>query len=149
MPRLSVFDSPLLLGFDHFERVLDRVAKTSHDGYPPYNIEVSGEDSYRVTMAVAGFGEEDLNITVKENVLYISGNSRKEDEGTVYLHRGIAGRSFERRFHLAEHIQVKGAKLENGILYVDLVREVPEALKPRKVEISTKGKAKGLTQQAA
>jgi molecular chaperone IbpA len=146
--------SPLFrstVGFDRMQRMIESAlrADESNASYPPYNIEVSGEEAYRITMAVAGFGEDDLNITVKENTLYISGTSRKDDEGTVYLHRGIAGRSFERRFHLAEHIQVAGAKLENGILHVDLVREVPEALKPRKIEISTKGKAKELSQQAA
>jgi len=106
--------------------------------YPPYNIERVGENEYRISMAVAGFGEGDLSIEVKENSLSIRGEKQAEVEQTTYLHRGIAGRSFERRFQLADHVVVKGASLENGLLHVDLVRELPEAMKPRTIPIATK-----------
>ena len=142
MSRISMFNSPLLLGFDQIERVLDQVSKTKAEGYPPYNIERTSENDYRITVAVAGFGQDDLEIEVKQNVLTISGK-RAEPEETTYLYRGIAGRSFERRFQLADHVEVSGARLENGLLHVDLVRRVPEALKPRQIEIS-KGPAAGI-----
>jgi molecular chaperone IbpA len=106
--------------------------------YPPYNIERVGENEYRISMAVAGFGEKDLTIEVKENTLSIRGEKQTEVEQSTYLHRGIAGRSFERRFQLADHVVVKGANLENGLLHVDLVRELPEAMKPRTIPIETK-----------
>ena len=107
--------------------------------YPPYNIERVGENDYRISMAVAGFGDSDLNIEVKENTLSIRGEKTTEQEDSTFLHRGIASRSFERRFQLADHVVVKGASLENGLLHVDLVRELPEAKKPRTVPIAANG----------
>lgn len=131
--------SPLFrstIGFDRLMRLADTATRVEGTSYPPYNIEVTGENSYRLTMAVAGFANSDLDITVKENELLVSGRSQK-DERSQYLHRGLARRAFERRFELADHIKVNGASLENGLLHVDLVREVPETLKPRKIAIAT------------
>ncbi|HEX7966780.1 MAG TPA: Hsp20 family protein [Stellaceae bacterium] len=146
--------SPLFrssIGFDRLMRLAD--AATRVDGtasaYPPYNIEATGENAYRLTMAVAGFAPEDLDITVKENALLVSGKSKKDDEAPKYLYRGIARRAFERRFQLADHIKVAGASLDNGLLHVDLVREIPETLKPRKIEIATGGAKQVLDQKAA
>ena len=138
MTRLSIFDSTLLLGFDNFARILDRVSKLSAAGYPPYNIEQVGEDNYRISMAVAGFGEQDLDVTAKENTLVVSGKMADESEDKTYLHRGIAERAFERRFELDDHIKVVGGSLVNGLLNIDLQREVPEEKKPRKIAIETK-----------
>ena len=126
MSRLTLFNSPLLLGFDHFERALDRVSKTAADGYPPYNIEQLGENSLRITLAVAGFLMSDLKLTVEENQLVVRGK-QTDDDNRVYLHRGIAARQFQRSFVLAEGIEVRGAWLENGLLHVDLVRPRVEA----------------------
>ncbi|HTV87560.1 MAG TPA: Hsp20 family protein [Stellaceae bacterium] len=126
MSRLPLFNSPLLLGFEHFERALDRVNKASTDGYPPYNIEQLGEDSLRITLAVAGFAMADLSITIEDNQLVIRGR-QSEDGQRVYLHRGIAARQFQRSFVLAEGIEVKSARLDNGLLHVDLVRPAVEA----------------------
>jgi len=126
MSRLSVFDSPLLLGFDHFERVLDRVAKTSHDGYPPYNIEQTGENALRITLAVAGFSMDNLNVTVEDNQLIVRGRNSDDEGERIFLHRGIASRQFQRSFVLAEGIEVRGAALDNGLLHIDLERELPE-----------------------
>src|SRR6202521_6000080 len=126
MSRLSMFNSPLLLGFDHFERALDRVSKISSDGYPPYNIEQLGENALRITLAVAGFLMADLSITVEDNQLMIRGK-QADDAERIYLHRGIAARQFQRSFVLAEGIEVRGARLENGLLHVDLVRPTVEA----------------------
>ena len=130
-----MFTSPLFLGFDHLEQMLERASKASSDGYPPYNIEQTGEDSYRIVMAVAGFGEGDLSITQQGNALLISGKQEKPTEEKKYLYRGIAGRAFERRLELADHIKVSGASLVNGVLSIELVREVPEAMKPRSIKI--------------
>ena len=131
------------IGFDRMASVLDSM--TSLDGeapsYPPYNIERLGENEYRITMAVAGFGEEDIDAEVKESTLTIRGDKTAEEKTANYLHRGIATRAFERRFQLADHVQVTGAKLENGLLHVDLVRELPEAMKPRTIAISGGSKA--------
>ncbi len=121
MSRLSLFNSPLLLGFDHFERALDRVSKISADGYPPYNIEQFGENALRITLAVAGFLMSDLSITIEDNQLVVRGK-QTDDEQRVYLHRGIAARQFQRSFVLAEGIEVRGATLDNGLLHIDLVR---------------------------
>jgi len=126
MSRLSLFNSPLLLGFEHFERALDRVNKLSGDGYPPYNVEQLGENALRITLAVAGFTMADLAITIEDNQLVIRGK-QTEDGERVYLHRGIAARQFQRSFVLAEGIEVSGAFLENGLLHVDLVRPPVEA----------------------
>ncbi|MFZ2467089.1 MAG: Hsp20 family protein [Parvibaculum sedimenti] len=138
---MRAFDfSPLYrstVGFDQLQSLLDSVTRdASQPTYPPYNIERLGESDYRITMAVAGFAEKDLSIEVKQNVLTISGK-RTEPEAANYLYQGIAGRSFERRFQLADHVEVKGAHLENGLLHVDLVRQIPEQMKPRQIEIST------------
>jgi HSP20 family molecular chaperone IbpA len=133
MARLSLFNSPLLLGFDHFERTLDRVSKISTDGYPPYNIEQLGENALRITLAVAGFLMSDLSITVEDNQLVVHGK-QIDDAQRVYLHRGIAARQFQRSFVLAEGIEVSGAWLENGLLHVDLVRPEVE-VRVRSIEI--------------
>jgi len=135
------------VGFDNVARMMDAVGRLD-DGvgtYPPYNIERFGEDRYRITMAVAGFSENDLEITLKDNTLSIAGRKADEDEpddGAVYLHRGIAARAFERRFELAAHIKVTCATLDKGLLNVDLVREIPEELKPRKIAIAANSGAK-------
>ena len=127
MTRMSVFNSPLLLGFDHFERVLDRVAKSQAEGYPPYNIEQIGDDRLRITLAVAGFSDDDLSVTTEDNQLVIRGRQKvDDDDDRVYLHRGIASRQFQRAFVLAEGIEVSGANLDNGLLHIDLERPVPE-----------------------
>jgi len=133
MNRISLFNSPLLLGFDHFERALDRVSKTSADGYPPYNIEQTSQDGLRITLAVAGFRMDDLVVQVEDNQLIIRGK-QTDDEERVYLHRGIAARQFQRSFVLAEGIEVTGAALDSGLLHVDLIRPSVEP-RIRKVEI--------------
>ncbi len=135
--------SPLFrhsVGFDRMQRMLDSATRmdSSANAYPPYNIEQVGEDNYRISMAVAGFGEQDLDVTAKENTLVVSGKIADEDEDKTYLHRGIAGRAFERRFELDDHIKVVGGSLVNGLLNIDLQREVPEEKKPRKIAIETK-----------
>ena len=138
---MTTFDfAPLFrstIGFDRMQRLLDAATRMDESvpSYPPYNIEALGEDAYRLTMAVAGFSNDDLDVTVKEDTLSISAKVAKNDAENAYLHRGIAGRSFERRFALAEHIKVAGANLVNGLLHIDLNREVPEEKKPRKIEI--------------
>lgn len=134
--------SPLFrstIGFDRLTRLVDAATRVDNSAlaYPPYNIEKTGEDAYRLTMAVAGFSPEELDITVQENTLLVTGKAKKEQEGSNYLHRGIARRAFERRFSLADHIKVMGASLVNGMLHVDLTHEVPEAAKPRKIQIGT------------
>ena len=139
--------SPLFrstVGFDrlflYFEDALRR--DTADVGYPPYNIEKTGEDSYRITMAVAGLAKEDLNIEARANTLAVSAKRREEEVDNTYLHRGIAGRGFTRQFRLADHVKVAGADLENGLLHIDLVRELPEEMKPRRIEISTSARKK-------
>jgi molecular chaperone IbpA len=136
--------SPLFrstIGFDRMARLVD--AATHGDStalsYPPYNIEKTGEDSYRLTMAVAGFSQSELDITVHEGTLIVTGKAETHEETGRYLHRGIARRAFERRFSLADHIKVTGASMDNGLLHVDLVREVPEAMKPRQIKIGAGG----------
>jgi molecular chaperone IbpA len=128
------------IGFDRLGSLLDTLGTFEGEtpSYPPYNIERTGETEYRISMAVAGFAANDLTIEVKENTLSIRGEKQTETEATTFLHRGIAARSFERRFQLADHVVVKDAGLENGLLHVDLVRELPEAMKPRTVPIATK-----------
>jgi HSP20 family molecular chaperone IbpA len=135
MSRLSLFNSPLLLGFDHFERALDRVNKISTDGYPPYNIEQLGENALRITLAVAGFTMGDLSITIEDNQLVVRGKQTEETQ-RVYLHRGIAARQFQRSFILAEGIEVSDARLDNGLLHIDLVRPAVES-RVRTVEIKS------------
>ncbi|HTV44686.1 MAG TPA: Hsp20 family protein [Stellaceae bacterium] len=132
--------SPLFrstIGFDRLTRLVDAASRvdTAALAYPPYNIEKTGEDAYRLTMAVAGFSSDEVDVTVHENSLLVTGKAKKDEDGTRYLHRGIARRAFERRFSLADHIKVVGASLTNGMLHVDLVHEVPEEAKPRKIEI--------------
>ncbi len=124
------------VGFDRLFSMLDGFDSTAAPGYPPYNIERTGENDYRISVAVAGFGEKDLSIEAKENTLTIKGEKSKEEtaKGEV-LYQGIAARAFERVFQLADHVQVKGATIENGLLHVDLVREIPEAKKPRQIPI--------------
>lgn len=136
MTRLSVFNSPLLLGFDHFERVLDRISKTSAEGYPPYNIEQIGNDGLRITLAVAGFSMDDLAVAVEDNQLTIRGRQGEDDNGRTFLHRGIASRHFQRSFVLAEGIEVSGASLDNGLLHIDLVRPQPE-VRVRNIKIES------------
>ncbi|MCF4166021.1 Hsp20 family protein [Zavarzinia compransoris] len=128
MTRLSVFNSPLLLGFDHMERVLDRVAKSATDGYPPYNIEQTGSNALRITLAVAGFSREDLSVTIEDNQLIVRGRQVAEDDKKVYLHRGIAARQFQKAFVLAEGIEIVRAGLDNGLLHIDLRRPVPASV---------------------
>jgi HSP20 family molecular chaperone IbpA len=121
MSRLSLFNSPLLLGFDHFERTLDRISKAGSEGYPPYNIEQVSDEGLRITLAVAGFAIEDLEIQLEDNQLVVRGR-QKDDADRVYLHRGIAARQFQKGFVLAEGIEVTGASLDNGLLSIDLQR---------------------------
>jgi HSP20 family molecular chaperone IbpA len=137
MSRLTLFNSPLLLGFEHFERALDRVSKISSDGYPPYNIEQLGDDSLRITLAVAGFTMDDLTLTLEDNQLVVRGK-QADDGSRIYLHRGIAARQFQRSFVLAEGIEVRGAWLDNGLLNIDLVRPASEA-RVRTIEIRGPG----------
>jgi HSP20 family molecular chaperone IbpA len=127
------FNSPFLLGFDQIERVLDRVAKTAGDGYPPYNIEQVGEDQLRITLAVAGFAKEDLDVTIEDSQLVISGEQGDEQERT-FIHRGIAARKFRRAFVLADGIEIAGASLTNGLLNIDLVRPKPQ-VSVKRIEI--------------
>ena len=134
MARHPTFDSPLLLGFEHFERLVDRISKTSAEGYPPYNIEQVGENEMRITLAVAGFSMDDLKVTVEDSQLVIRGVKEHVDDTRVYLHRGIASRQFQRAFVLAEGIEIREAALDNGLLHIDLVREVPES-EVRDIEI--------------
>jgi len=136
--------TPLLratVGFDRMFNMLDTATRLdeSAPSYPPYNIEKAGEDSYRIVMAVAGFGEADIEVTAKENSLVVTGKKDKAPEGSAerYLHRGIATRAFERRFDLADHIRVTAARLDNGLLHIELLRELPEAMKPRNIAIET------------
>lgn len=124
------------VGFDRLFSMLDS-AGSDAPSYPPYNIERTGENSYRITMAVAGFTNDELSVEAKEHVLTIKGEKAEDDPDREVLYRGIAARTFERRFQIAEFVRVDGASLENGLLHVDLVRELPEAMKPRKIEIST------------
>ena len=143
MTRMALFNSPLLLGFDHFERTVDRISKMSAEGYLPYNIEQIGENRLRITLAVAGFGERDLQIQIENNQLTIRG--RQEDSGErVYLHRGIAARQFQRSFVLAEGIEVVGAELDNGLLHVELLRPEQE-YRVKTIEIkSAKGGSRSI-----
>ena len=139
---MRTFDfSPLYratVGFDQIAEMMDRVLTNDAgaQGYPPYNIEKTADDAYRITIAVAGFGEEDLNVEVKENALIVSARKADKEDDRTYLHRGIATRAFERRFQLADHVRVTGASHANGMLNIELQREIPEALKPRTIAIS-------------
>ncbi len=130
-----VFTSPLFLGFDHLEQMLERASKNSSDGYPPYNIEQTGPAGLRISLAVAGFTMDDLQITQEDNQLVIRGRQTDDTQGRVFLHRGIAARQFQRAFVMAEGIEVKGAWLDNGLLHIDLARPMPEP-KVRHIEIA-------------
>ena len=123
------------VGFDRVFDLLDTIGKTDASGYPPYNIERLDENDYRITIAVAGFSENEIDIIVHQNALTVTGRRADADDGRTFLHQGIAGRSFERRFQLAEHVTVEGAALVNGLLNIELKREVPEAMKARKIAI--------------
>ena len=147
MTRLSLFNSPLFLGFDHFERAVDRMSKSAADGYPPYNVEQISDDRLRITLAVAGFAAEDLQVQLEDNQLVIRGRQGEEPE-RVYLHRGIATRQFQRSFVLAEGIEVTGAGLDNGLLSIDLERPRVEP-QVRTIEIASgPGATKGQTIEA-
>jgi HSP20 family molecular chaperone IbpA len=128
MTKLTLGTHPYLLGFEQLERLVERTAKTGNDGYPPYNIEQTSQNSYRITLAVAGFAEEDLAITVEDNSLVIRGRQRDDSEDRVFLHRGIAARQFQRSFVLADGVDVGEAIMENGLLHIDLTRKVPESV---------------------
>ena len=126
------------VGFDQIADLMDRVtAAEQGKTYPPYNIEKTGDNAWKITVAVAGFSQDDLNVEVREQTLIVAASKADEDGERQYLHRGIATRAFERRFTLAAHVQVTGARVENGMLEVDLVREIPEALKPRRIAIAS------------
>lgn len=128
MTKLTFGSHPFLLGFEQLERLVERTAKSSADGYPPFNIEQTSERGYRITLAVAGFREEDLAITLEDRQLVIRGRSGAEDDGRVFLHRGIAARAFQKAFVLADGVEVTGATMENGLLHVDLARAEPDAV---------------------
>jgi len=128
MTKLTLGTHPYLLGFEQLERLVERTAKTGNDGYPPYNIEQTSQNSYRITLAVAGFGEDDLAITVEDNSLVIRGRQRDDSVDRVFLHRGIATRQFQRSFVLADGVDVGEAIMENGLLHIDLTRKVPESV---------------------
>lgn len=137
------------VGFDRIADLMDRVLTTdvAQPTYPPYNIEKTAEDGYRISIAVAGFTPEELNVEVKDGTLLVAARKGDEADGKTYLHRGIATRAFERRFALADHVRVTGATHEHGMLHIDLIRETPEALKPRRIEISRGGETKALEAQ--
>lgn len=138
---MTTFDfSPLFrtaIGFDRMTDALESARRVEANGYPPYNIELVGEDQYRITMAVAGFSPDELDIEVNESKLKVNGKKADEPAEREYLYRGIANRSFERTFQLADYVRVRGANLQDGLLHVDLVREIPEAMKPRRIAIDT------------
>lgn len=130
-----------LVGFDRLAGMIDQAARLDGaSGYPPYNLEKTGDNTFRIELAVAGFSDADLSIEMKDGTLFVAGRKPEAANERTYLHRGIAERSFERRFQLADHVKVSGASLENGLLVVDLVRELPESMKPRKVDIKVAGK---------
>lgn len=128
MTKLALGTHPFLLGFEQLERLVERTAKSGNEGYPPYNIEQTSENSYRITLAVAGFAESDLAITVEDSALVIRGRQSDDSEGRVFLHRGIAARQFQRSFVLADGVDVGEAIMENGLLHVDLTRAEPERI---------------------
>lgn len=138
MTKLTLGTHPFLLGFEQLERLVERTAKTGNDGYPPYNIEQTSEYSYRITLAVAGFRDEELSITVEDSSLVIRGRQVDDTRDRVFLHRGIAARQFQRSFVLAEGVDVGEAVLENGLLHVDLTRAVPETV-VQTIKITSKG----------
>lgn len=150
--RNTIDFSPLYhsaIGFDRMASLLDNVARDSKPSFPPYNIELVEENRYRITMAVAGFREDELEITSEQNTLVIAGRQESGDTDTHFLYQGIAARNFERRFQLAEHVRVNGARLENGLLHVELEREIPEAMKPRRIAIEGGHRSEILQQKNA
>ena len=144
---MNTFDfTPLFrstVDFDRLMNLLENSVQWSEagNGYPPYNIEKTSEDRYRITLAIAGFGEDELAIEARENMLVIEGRKKDQEPAYAYLYRGIAGRSFKRQFQLADHVKVTGANLHNGLLVIELVRELPEAMKPRRIEINASAPA--------
>lgn len=138
MTKLTLASHPYLLGFDQLERLVERTAKTGNEGYPPYNIEQRGDNAYRITLAVAGFAEDDLSITVEDRQLVIRGKQAPTDETRMFLHRGIATRQFQRSFVLADGVDVAGAAMELGLLHVDLTRAVPDSV-VQTIKIETGG----------
>jgi molecular chaperone IbpA len=136
---MNAYDfSPLFrtaIGFDRLASALESAHRADAGGYPPYNIELTGEDRYRITLAVAGFSADEIDIEVKENLLKVTGNKSADVADRQFLHRGIANRNFERSYQLADYVRVDGADLQDGLLHIDLKREVPEAMKPRRIEI--------------
>lgn len=144
--------SPLfrsMIGFDRLANSLENAYRSEPGGYPPYNVELQDENRYRITLAVAGFTDEELDIEAKENLLTVSGQRRANEAEGNFLYRGIANRSFERKFQIADYVKVVDAKLENGLLHIDLVREVPEAMKPRRIEIRGTSKGQAIEHEAA
>lgn len=150
---MTTFDlSPLIrttVGFDHLMRMMDSAMRSDNasESYPPYNIEKLGEDTYRIVVAVAGFSEDEINITAQDNTLVISGKAARDKNKVEYLYRGIAGRAFEKHFQLADFIKIGDAFMENGLLKVDLIREIPEAMKPRVIKIQNKENQTKLIEQ--
>ncbi|WP_373088597.1 Hsp20 family protein [Sneathiella sp.] len=140
MPRITTFNNPHMLGFDHFEQMLQQLSKSGGDGYPPYNIEQTGKVSLRISLAVAGFVEDDLKITLEQNQLIIHGKQQDETD-RIFLHRGIASRQFQRKFVLAEGIEVSGAEMNNGLLHIDLLLPEPKTDR-RQIEIRKKSHKK-------
>jgi HSP20 family molecular chaperone IbpA len=140
MSSARMFTSPLFLGFDHLEQILERASKTASDGYPPYNIEQTAPTALRISLAVAGFTMDDLQITQEDNQLVIRGRQTDDSQGRIYLHRGIAARQFQRAFVMAEGIEVKGAWLDNGLLHIDLVRPQPET-RVKTIQITKPGQS--------
>jgi len=138
MTRVSFASQPFLLGFERLDKLVERTLKAGSDGYPPYNIEQRGEDAFRITLAVAGFGEADLAITVEDGQLMVRGRQAPEAEGRAFLHRGIAARPFQRAFVLAEHVEVAEAGLDNGLLHIDLIRRRPDPV-VRNIKINGAG----------
>lgn len=128
MTKISLASHPFLLGFEQLDRLVERTAKAGNDGYPPYNIEQSSENSYRITLAVAGFSDDDLSITLENSQLVIRGRQADDSAERIFLHRGIAARQFQRSFVLADGVEVAGASMENGLLHVDLRRQAPDAV---------------------
>jgi len=143
MTMTTIDFSPLFrsaIGFDRLASALESAWRTDAGGYPPYNIEVTGEDAYLITMAVAGFREQALEVQVKDDILTVSGTKKEDGKERKYLYRGIANRSFERKFQLADHVRVLDARLKDGLLHIDLAREIPESMKPRRIDIRTEEK---------
>ena len=141
---MSVFNNPLILGFENFERVLARASKASSEGYPPYNIEQTSENGLRITLAVAGFSMDDLSVTIEDNELVIRGRQIEEDSERIFIHRGIAARQFQRSYVLAEEIEIIGANLDNGLLHIDLERVLPETeVRTIKINYGKEKKTKG------